>query len=152
MAGFQIQNTLSENGAVTRGVCKTNENNELVKVVETGGIQRDPSGQIVCEGGQALAEETPVSMNLWGLTPEFLPVLKEKFVEFLQQINPQDLKAEYLLPSVIDQMLQSGQAVVKVLPTPDKWFGVTYAEDKDSVEKAFCELMEAGVYGGRLWD
>ncbi len=152
MAGFQIQNTLSENGAVTRGVCKTNENNELVKVVETGGIQRDPSGQIVCEGGKALAEETPVSMNLWGLTPEFLPVLKEKFVEFLQQINPQDLKAEYLLPSVIDQMLQSGQAVVKVLPTPDKWFGVTYAEDKDSVEKAFCELMEAGVYGGRLWD
>lgn len=152
MAGFQIQNTLSENGAVTRGVCKTNENNELVKVVETGGIQRDPSGQIVCEGGQALAEETPVSMNLWGLTPEFLPVLEEKFVEFLQQINPQDLKAEYLLPSVIDQMLQSGQAVVKVLPTPDKWFGVTYAEDKDSVVKAFCELMEAGVYGGRLWD
>lgn len=152
MAGFQIQNTLSENGAVTRGVCKTNENNELVKVVETGGIQRDPSGQIVCEGGKALAEETPVSMNLWGLTPEFLPVLKEKFVEFLQQINPQDLKAEYLLPSVIDQMLQSGQAVVKVLPTPDKWFGVTYAEDKDSVVKAFCELMEAGVYGGRLWD
>lgn len=152
MAGFQICNTLSENGAVTRGVCDTNEKNELVKVVETGGIERAQSGQIVCEGGKELAEETLVSMNLWGLTPEFLQVLKEKFVEFLQQADPTDLKAEYLLPSVIDQMLQSGQATVRVLPTPDKWFGVTYAEDKDSVVKAFAGLTEAGVYGGRLWD
>lgn len=152
MAGFQIQNTLSENGAVTRGVCETNAQNELLKVVETGGIQRAQNGQICCEGGAVLADETPVSMNLWGLTPEFLKVLEEKFAEFLQQADPADLKAEYLLPGVIDQMLQKGQAVVKVLPTPDKWFGVTYAEDKDSVVEAFRQLTAAGVYGGQLWD
>ena len=91
-------------------------------------------------------------MNLWGLTPEFLKVLEDGFSEFLRQTDPEDSKAEYLLPSVIDQMLKSGQAVVKVLPTPDKWFGVTYAQDKDSVVEAFRQLTEAGVYGGRLWE
>lgn len=152
MAGFQIKNTLSENGAVTRGICETNAQDQLVKVVETGGIERSQSGQIICENGTVLAEETPVSMNLWGLTPEFLQVLQDKFAEFLQQTDPADLKAEYLLPAVIDQMLKDGQATVQVLPTPDKWFGVTYAEDKDSVVEAFRQLTAAGVYGGRLWD
>lgn len=152
MAGFQIKNTLSENGTVTRGICETNAANELVKVVETGGIQRMQSGQICCENGTVLAEETPVSMNLWGLTPEFLKVLQDQFTEFLQQTDPADVKAEYLLPSVIDQMLKDGKASVQVLPTPDKWFGVTYAEDKDSVVEAFRQLTAAGVYGGKLWD
>lgn len=152
MAGFQIQNTLSENGTVTRGVCERNAQGELVKVVETGDIARTSSGQIICEGGRELEDGTLVSMNLWGLTPEFLKVLQEKFVEFLQQADPEDLKVEYLLPSVIDQLLSSGKATVKVLPTPDKWFGVTYAEDKDSVVEAFRQLTAAGVYGGRLWD
>lgn len=152
MAGFQIQNTLSENGAVTRGICQTNDNNELLKVVETGGIERTQDGRICSEDGTALADETPASMNLWGLTPEFLQVLQEKFAEFMQQIDPADIKAEYLLPQVIDQMLQSGQATVKVLPTPDKWFGVTYAEDKDSVVEAFRQLTDTGVYGRCLWD
>lgn len=152
MAGFQIQNTLSENGTVTRGICETNAENELLKVVETAGIERTKSGKICSEGGKELADETPASMNLWGLTPEFLQVLKEKFVEFMQQTDPADLKAEYLLPSVIDEMLQNGQATVKVLPTPDKWFGVTYAEDKDSVVEAFQQLTAAGVYGGSLWE
>ncbi len=152
MAGFQIQNTLSENGTVTRGICETNADNELLKVVETGGIRRMQSGEICSEDGTVLADETPASMNLWGLTPDFLQVLKEKFVAFMQQTDPSDLKAEYLLPSVIDQMLRSGQAVVRVLPTPDKWFGVTYAEDKDSVVEAFRQLTAEGVYGGKLWD
>ncbi len=152
MAGFQIANTLSENGAVTRGVCEMNDQNKLLKVVETGGIERTQSGQIRCEGGAVLQEDTLVSMNLWGLTPEFLQVLEQGFAEFLKQADPQDLKAEYLLPSVVDQMIQSGSATVTVLPTPDKWFGVTYAEDKDSVVEAFRQLTEAGVYGGSLWD
>ena len=152
MAGFEIQNTLSENGAVTRGVCERNAQSDLVKVVETGGIARTPSGQICCEGGQVLEDGTLVSMNLWGLTPEFLDVLQEKFVEFLKQADPADLKAEYLLPSVIDRLLHDGKATVKVLPTPDKWFGVTYAEDKDSVVEAFRQLTAEGVYGGSLWD
>lgn len=152
MAGFEIQNTLSENGAVTRGVCERNAQSDLVKVVETGGIARTPSGQICCEGDQVLEDGTLVSMNLWGLTPEFLDVLQEKFVEFLKQADPADLKAEYLLPSVIDRLLHDGKATVKVLPTPDKWFGVTYAEDKDSVVEAFRQLTAEGVYGGSLWD
>lgn len=152
MAGFQIQNTLSENGAVTRGICETNAQQELVKVVETGGIERKPSGQILSGDGTVLPDGTLASMNLWGLTPEFLKVLEDGFSEFLRQTDPEDSKAEYLLPSVIDQMLKSGQAVVKVLPTPDKWFGVTYAQDKDSVVEAFRQLTEAGVYGGRLWE
>lgn len=152
MAGFEIANTLSENGAVTRGVCGMNEQNELLKVVETGGIERAASGEICYEGGAVLKDDTLVSMNLWGLTPEFLQVLEQKFTDFLKQTDPSDLKAEYLLPSVIDQMIQTGQAVVKVLPTPDKWFGVTYAEDKDSVVQAFRQLTEAGVYGGSLWE
>ena len=99
-----------------------------------------------------MQEDTLVSMNLWGLTPEFLQVLEQGFAEFLKQADPQDLKAEYLLPSVVDQMIQSDSAAVTVLPTPDKWFGVTYAEDKDSVVEAFRQLTEAGVYGGSLWD
>ena len=139
-------------GAVTRGVCEMNDQNKLLKVVETGGIERTQSGQICCEGGAVLQEDTLVSMNLWGLTPEFLQVLEQGFAEFLKQADPQDLKAEYLLPSVVDQMIQSGSAAVTVLPTPDKWFGVTYAEDKDSVVEAFRQLTEAGVYGGSLWD
>ncbi len=152
MAGFQIANTLSENGAVTRGVCEMDSGRKLLKVVETGGILREPSGQIVCEGGAVLADDTLVSMNLWGFTPEFVQVLGQGFTEFLKQAGTQDLKAEYLLPSVVDQMIQSGRATVSVLPTPDKWFGVTYAQDKDSVVEAFRQLTEAGVYGGSLWD
>lgn len=152
MAGFQIANTLSENGAVTRGVCEMDSSRKLLKVVETGGILREPSGQIVCEGGAVLADDTLVSMNLWGFTPEFVQVLGQGFTEFLKQAGTQDLKAEYLLPSVVDQMIQSGRATVSVLPTPDKWFGVTYAQDKDSVVEAFRQLTEAGVYGGSLWD
>ena len=151
MAGFRIGNTLSENGAVTRGICTMDGNQNLLKVVETGGLERMPSGQVQDADGAALSDDTLVSMNLWGLGPDFLPVLEQKFTEFLQQVKPGDLKAEYLLPSVIDQMIGSGQACVKVLPTADKWFGVTYAEDKDSVVEAFKNLVTEGVYGPELW-
>lgn len=152
MAGFRIHNTLSENGAVTRGICEMNAENELLKVTETKGIVRTEAGKIQCEDGSVLPEDTLVSMNLWGLMPEFIGILEEKFVEFLQQTDPGDVKAEYLLPSVIDELISSGKASVKVLPTPDKWFGVTYAEDKDSVVQAFQQLVDAGVYGTKLWE
>lgn len=152
MAGFEIGNTLSDNGTVTRGMCAMDADYYLSKVVETEGIVRKGTGEIVSADGSVLPEDTLVSMNLWGLTPEFLNVLQEKFVEFLQQIKPDDVKAEYLLPTIIDQMISSGKASVKVLPTPDKWFGVTYAEDKESVEAAFKQLTADGVYGSRLWD
>ncbi len=152
MAGFQIGNTLSENGTVTRGVCEVDEHGYLRKVAETKGIARSQSGGICGDGGMVLTEQTPVSMNMWGLTPEFLGILQEKFVEFLQQADPGDVTCEYLLPAIIDQLLGNGQASVRVLPTPDRWFGVTYAEDKESVEQAFRELIQEGVYGPKLWE
>lgn len=151
MAGFRIGNTLSENGAVTRGICTMDDENNLLKVVETGGLERMDSGQVKDADGGVLSDDTLVSMNLWGLGPDFLPVLEQKFTEFLQQVKPGDIKAEYLLPSVIDQMIGSGQASVKVLPTADKWFGVTYAADKHSVVEAFKNLVAQGVYGPELW-
>ncbi len=151
MAGFQIQNTLSENGTVTRGVCEMDDKNYLIKVVETKGIVRKESGQICGDSGVVLSDQAPVSMNMWGLTPEFLDILQKKFVEFLQQTDMSDLKAEYLLPNIIDQLLNSGQISVKVLPTPDRWFGVTYAEDKASVVEAFRQLAAEGIYGSSLW-
>lgn len=152
MAGFQIGNTLSDNGSVTRGICTMDGDKNLLKVVETGGLERTGNGQIKDADGAVLSEDTLVSMNLWGLTPEFIDVLETKFTEFLRQVEPGDLKAEYLLPAVVDQMINSGQASVKVLPTEDKWFGVTYAADKDSVVDAFQQLVSEGVYGEKLWD
>ncbi len=109
MAGFRIGNTLSENGAVTRGICTMDDENNLLKVVETGGLERMDSGQVKDADGGVLSDDTLVSMNLWGLGPDFLPVLEQKFTEFLQQVKPGDIKAEYLLPSVIDQMIVRGR-------------------------------------------
>lgn len=152
MAGFHVQNTLSENGAVTRGICEMDADGFLSNVVETGGIVRTPSGEIHTQDGTKLTEETLVSMNLWGLMPDFLGTLEKNFVRFFEQIAPDDSKAEYLLPTVIDGMIKSGEASVKVLPTRDKWFGVTYAQDKDSVVKAFQQLTARGVYKNGLWD
>lgn len=150
MAGFEICNTLSENGTVTRGICEMNGNHELQKVVETGGIRRGADGTIESDSG-TIAEHSLVSMNMWGFTPEFIRILGQRFSAFLAGVQPGGLKAEYLLPEVVDQLLHEGTAGVKVLPTPDRWFGVTYAEDKDSVVRAFRELARQGVYGERLW-
>ena len=132
MAGFILGNTLSDNGAVTRGVCKVDENGNLTGVNETH-------------------VNSHVSMNLWGLTPEFFERLEKGFVEFLGSRKEGDIKSEYLLPTVIDGMIQSGEAEVKVLETHDKWFGVTYAEDKQTVVDAFAALHNAGVYPNPLF-
>ncbi len=151
MAGFRIANTLSENGSVTRGICEMDMDGFLTNVAETKGIERTPSGSICCGEGRMLEEDVLVSMNMWGLTPGFIDILKEGFEAFLRDIKPGDLKAEYLLPTVIGGLLQEGKVSVKVLPTADQWFGVTYAEDRESVVKAFQKLTETGVYGAGLW-
>ena len=91
-------------------------------------------------------------MNMWGFTPDILNVLEKGFPEFLSQIQPGDIKAEYLLPTIVDQLIQCGQADVTVLPTHDKWFGVTYKEDKDFVIRSFQELIKAGVYPEKLYN
>lgn len=151
MAGFRLSNTLSDNGVVTRGVCAMDENENLMKVDETSGIMRDEKGVVRSGAGDEIKEDALVSMNMWGVTPEFMDILQEMFIDFLEQIGPEELKKEYLLPITIDDLLQKGQVSVKVLSTPDKWFGVTYAEDKDNVENAFKELIKAGVYKESLW-
>jgi len=151
MAGFELANTLSENGTVTRGICHMDTESSLMNVHETKGIARDEAGVIRSKDGTAIDNNALVSMNMWGLTVDFVDILKTEFVEFLSKMDPEDLKAEFLLPTIIDGLLHKKQASVKVLFTPDKWFGVTYAEDKDAVIQAFENLIEAGVYGEKLW-
>lgn len=148
MPGFILKNTLSENGSVSRGVC-TVENGYLSTVTETHGlVMDDKTGAAVEKDG----ERTPidpnsiVSMNMWALTPDFMEELKAGFPKFLAGIKEGDLKAEYFLPGVIDSLIKAGKATVRVLPTHDRWFGVTYAEDKQDVIDAFADLYAKGAY------
>ena len=155
MAGFILKNTLSENGAVTRGICETNEEGYLTAVHETSNIVKTPEGAAVDNDRQltSINAESYASMNMWGLTPEFMQTLEEGFKEFFANMGNKDiLKAEYLLPIYIDELLQAGKVSVKVLDTNDKWFGVTYKEDKDYVVKSFARLIEDGVYQKNLFE
>lgn len=148
MAGFIMKNTLSDNGGVTRGIARVDENNYLIGVDETSNIVKTPDGAAVDKDGELIPvdAESYVSMNMWGLTPEYMDLLEEGFQEFFKHIEGNELKAEYLLPIHIDELLQAGKISVKVLDTKDKWFGVTYKEDKESVIKSFRKLLDEGVY------
>lgn len=154
MAGFIIGNTLSDNGAVTRGVCQV-EDGYLTDIVETSGIVKLPGGGagVPGENGEIVPIDANgyVSMNMWGLTPDFLEEVEKGFIEFLGNVKEGDLKAEYLLPGIIDNLLKSEKATVKVLETKDKWFGVTYKEDKQSVVDSFKKLIADGVYNEKLF-
>ena len=150
MAGFQLKNTLSDNGGVTRGVCKVNAEGYLTDVVETSDIVKTADGG-AATGDTVLDADGAVSMNFWGLTPDYLTLLEEGFTTFLNSIGGNPLKAEYLLPIHIGGLLKEGKVSVKVLPTPDKWFGVTYAEDKELVIASFKELYAAGAYESDLF-
>ncbi len=153
MAGFILSNTLSENGAVTRGVCQLGENNILHSVTETFDIEKKGEGIFASDekGNPVLVSpDQHVSMNMWGLPPAFLEELERGFPRFLDNAKG-DLKAEYLLPRVIDTLIQEEKARVKVLETQDKWFGVTYQEDKAAVVAAIRRLIEQGVYQEKLF-
>ena len=153
MAGFRLGNTLSDNGSVTRGICHI-ENGALVGVTETHDIYKTESGaETRSDDGKATALDVNnlVSMNMWGLTPAFMDVLEKGFVEFLTDIQPGDIKKEYLLPEMIDRLIKAGKAKVDVLDTKDTWFGVTYQEDKASVTAAFEKLVKDGVYPENLY-
>lgn len=155
MAGFILGNTLSENGAVTRGVARIDENNVLLSVDETSGIERKGDKIIaVDEDGveKVIDPESYASMNMWGLTPEFLDVLEDGFYGFLNHLGDKALKKEFLLPVIIDQLIREKKAEVKVLETRDKWFGVTYKEDKESVISSFKQLIAEGVYSQKLFE
>ena len=153
MPGFILKNTLSENGGVTRGICRVSEEGFLQGVSETYNIRRIADGTVLAgeENAVPVDPEAIVSMNMWALTPDFLEELAQGFTEFLATLPAGEIKAEYLLPGVIDRLIRSGKATVRVLPTRDRWFGVTYREDKEAVVQAFQALYAAGVYPEQLW-
>ncbi|MCD8301104.1 MAG: NTP transferase domain-containing protein [Clostridiales bacterium] len=151
MAGFILKNTLSENGGVTRGLCTVDAEGHLTDVVETRGIVKCRKGAMVQGDGRILRMDTHVSMNMWGLTPEFIDDLAAGFPNFLDRAGKTDLKAEYLLPTIIGNMVKLGRATVELLETNDKWFGVTYAEDRQTVAEAFAGMVASGIYGSPLY-
>lgn len=153
MAGFILGNTLSDNGAVTRGVCVLDEAGNLVGVNETSGIVKCDGGAACENDGQLkpIDANSHVSMNMWGFRPQFLDVLDKGFSEFLMGLKEDDIKSEYLLPGVVDTLIKNGQAKVAVIETQDKWFGVTYKEDKESVVESIKKLIADGLYPASLY-
>lgn len=150
MAGFVLKNTLSDNGGVTRGICKMDEENNLTEVVETRNIVKTEHGAET--DGVDVNVDSLVSMNMWGLTPEFLDVLEEGFNEFFEKEVPENpLKAEYLIPIFIGELLNKGKMSVKVLKTNDTWYGMTYHEDVEAVKDSFKKMLENGVYKADLF-
>ena len=153
MAAFRLGNTLSENGTVTRGVCSVGENQVLLDVNETFDIRKDGDMATAMRDDKEIrvSLEQPVSMNMWGFTAEFIDELDARFADFLEGIEGNELKAEYLLPSIVDDLIKEGSARVKVLDTKDKWFGVTYQNDKELVRQSLERLVAEGVYPKKLF-
>ena len=145
MAGFLLGNTLSDNGGVTRGICSVDGEGHLTGIRETKNIIRTPDGAGIMTDDGIVPVDTGelVSMNMWGLHPEILPLFEEEFPRFLSSMK-NELKDEYLLPTIADGMLKTGTEF-SVLPTDDNWFGVTYQEDKPVVVENFRKLIAAGV-------
>lgn len=154
MVGFVLGNTLSDNGSVTRGLCSVDENGLLTDIVETYNIFKSETGAVIRteEEETEVDADCPVSMNMWGLQPEFFHVLEAGFAEFLEKSASNYQKAEYLLPTIVGGLLRSGKADVTVLKSNDQWFGVTYKEDKPYVVAAIRALVEKGVYPERLFE
>lgn len=155
VVGYLLGNTVTDHGSVARGVCRADEKGFLADIVERTRIEKYDGGIHFTEDGETwedLPADTLVSMNMWGLTPGFLDCLEAEFPEFLEKqlpANPQ--KAEFLLPRSIDKLIKEGKAAVKVLKTTDKWYGVTYAQDKPLVVAALNALTAEGKYPDGLW-
>ena len=150
VAGFILQNTLSENGGVTRGVCQVDGDGWLTSIVETHNIRRTENGIVGDEMDPELTAH--VSMNMWGLQKEFLPLLKEGFAEFFrEEVKSDSIKKEFLIPTFIGELLKENRVKVKVLETDDKWFGVTYREDHDVVVEGIRRLIDSGEYREELY-
>ena len=153
MVSFVLKNTLSDNGGVTRGICKIDANGYLEDIKETHNIEKG-NGCAVVKDNDSVTEidlEVPVSMNMWALTPEIFEILEREFNTFLANLDKDDLKQEYLLPTIIGSLLDDGVVEVKVLQSHDNWFGVTYKEDKESVVNSIQELIRDGVYPQKLF-
>jgi len=152
MVGYRVQNTLSEHGTVSRGVCATDEQGYLTDVVERTKIEEKGGVIVNSEEGAELEipQNTPVSMNFWGFTPEYFDYVEKGFVEFLK-VNGQELKKEFYIPTLVNDLIKAGKATCKVLDTTSKWFGVTYAEDKPQFILKINELINKGVYPIKLF-
>jgi dTDP-glucose pyrophosphorylase len=154
MVGYRVANTLSEFGAVSRGVCQADAGEFLVDVVERTHIERKDSGIVYRDETGAdvkLADNTVVSMNFWGFTPSFFRHLKSGFEAFIRK-HGEDPKAEFYIPSMVNMLIQKKITTVKVLSCNDQWFGMTYKEDRLAVVKSIRNLVEKGVYPENLWD
>lgn len=156
MVGYRLGNTLTENGYVSRGCCVLDEQDNLLQVTERTRIEKHADGAAYSEDEgktwTAISPDTVVSMNLWGFGNSFLKELESRFAGFLTEnlpINP--LKCEYFLPFVVTELLKEGKADVKVLKSEDKWYGVTYQEDKESVVHALASMRKSGLYPEKLW-
>ena len=153
MVGFQIENTLSENGTVSRGHCQVSEEGYLTGVNECHGIQRkgDKLVHTLADGTEAeFPAGAAVSMNMWGFTPDYFVHTEKAFIEFLQK-NASELKSEFYIPTVVNDLITSGTVTLKVEKTPSKWFGVTYAADRPATIEQFKRLTDEGVYPQKLW-
>lgn len=150
MAGFVLRNTLSDNGGVTRGICKMDEKSCLTQVTETKNILKTAAGAQA--DGVELDLDSLVSMNMWGLTLDFLQVLEQGFAEFFEKEVPANpLKAEYLIPTFIGELLSQNKISVKVLKTNDAWYGMTYKEDVPAVKESFARMLAEGIYQADLF-
>ena len=152
MVGYRVCNTLSEHGSVSRGVCETDAEGNLTNVVERTSIERKENGIVYTVDGvdYALPENAPVSMNMWGFTPEYFGYVEEAFKTFLKE-RGQELKSEFYIPTLVNDFIVAGKATCRVLDTTAKWFGVTYAEDRQMVVDKIAALTEAGVYPNPLF-
>ncbi|MCC8049217.1 MAG: nucleotidyltransferase [Clostridiales bacterium] len=154
MAGFVLKNTLSEHGGVTRGICRLNDAGELSEILETKDIIKTKDGAAVYSANASLIPLNPdslVSMNFWGFTPDFMDELESGFIQFLNELDENAQKAEYLLPTIADRLLKEGRANIAVLPSNDKWFGVTFREDVPIVRASILELIKDGQYPESLF-
>lgn len=153
MVGYRVANTLSESGTVSRGVCETNKEGFLTRITERTKILREPDGvvrYIEDENKTTLPDNTPVSMNMWAFTPDLFRYAEDFFIEFLRE-HGNELKSEFYIPSVVDHLIHTGKATCRVLDTPSKWFGVTYATDRPQVVDKFAQLVRDGVYPSPLF-
>lgn len=154
LVGFRVGNTMSENGSVARGVCHTDERGMLTSIAERKDISYDIDGSIIFtdENGavQHLHPDTPVSMNLWGLTPDYFELSEKEFKKFIDR-NHDNPKAEMTIPDCMDSLIKEGLAEVKVLDTVSRWFGVTYAGDRPGVVEKFAELHRSGQYPEKMF-
>ena len=153
MVGYRVGNTLSESGTVARGVCETDANSNLTGVVERTKVMRvedKVSYKDENDNWVAIDDNTPVSMNMWGFTPDYFNYSDDSFVTFLRE-NAGNLTAEFFIPLLVNELIQKGIATVRVLDTPSKWFGVTYADDRPEVVAKLKNLAESGLYPSPLW-